>query len=309
MKKLVIGKIRINPLLLAPMVDVTDLPFRYICKKSGAGMTYTEMIHTEAITHENRKTKNKMFFIEEERPIGIQITSNNIEGIKRTSNLIKDYDLVDLNCGCPSHLTIDHKSGAYLMKSPEKIGKMIKILKKNHEIVTAKIRLGFDKINIEETSKIIEKSGADAITIHGRLAKEGRNIPANWDYISKIKKKIGIPVIGNGDINDEKSAEKMLEITDGGMIARAAIGDPDIFNRINHYLKTGRKKQYSFKKNLKLYKDYINLGEKYGVRELNRIKYIGGKLIQRFEGAPKKRDEFMRLKSFNEINDFINNLE
>jgi hypothetical protein len=119
MKKLKIGRLRLDPIILAPMVDVTDMPFRYICKKMGAGLTYTEMIHAEAIIHENQKTKDKMFFLNKEKPLGLQITGKNLSSIKEISKRITNYDLIDLNCGCPSHLTIDHQSGAYLMNSPE----------------------------------------------------------------------------------------------------------------------------------------------------------------------------------------------
>ncbi|MEK6895357.1 MAG: tRNA-dihydrouridine synthase family protein [Nanoarchaeota archaeon] len=305
MKSLKISNLKVNPILLAPMVDVTDLPYRLLCKEQGAGIVYTEMLHVEAIKHGGKKVQDKMKFSELERPIGIQITFSELNTLKEVIPRLKGYDLVDINCGCPSHLTIDHGSGVCLMDYPEKVASAIKLLKKSGiKIVTVKCRLGFKKNNVLEFARVVQKAGADAITIHGRLGNEGRSTPADWKEIEKVKNEVKIPVIGNGDVTSGASAEKLLEICDGIMIARGAIGDPGIFHRINVYLKTKKEERFSFENNIKLFKKYLDYCEKYDLKDVNKIKYIGPDFIKGIKGASKLRAEFTKLKTFDEIRNF-----
>jgi len=306
-KPIKIGKYVIkNPIFLAPMVDVTDLPYRLICRKAGAGMAYTEMLYVDAITHENDKTKRLMKIDKrKEKPSGIQITGNNIEEFKKVIPYLKEYDIIDLNCGCPSIRIVGSEAGSYLLKSPEKIASIIKLLKKAGLTVTAKIRLGFDNNNVIETAKAIEKAGADAITVHARLAAHSNKIPADWEWIAKVKKAVKIPVIGNGDVINGETAKRMIEICDGVMIGRAALGDPLIFSRIAYYLKNGKEKERDYKENLKLFKEYISLCKKYGFNDMHRIKQVGTWFISGFEGAAKKRAGFMSLKTIDEIEEFV----
>lgn len=311
MKQLKIGDVKIkNPLFLAPMVEVTDLPYRLLCKKAGAGITYTEMLYVDAITHENYKTKKLMQTSKQEKPVGIQITGSNLIEIKKAVSMkvFDNYDLVDLNCGCPSVRITGNEAGSFLLRNPEKISGMIKTLKKAGYTTTAKIRLGFDNNNVLAISKMIEKAGADALTVHARLAIHSGKIPADWKEIEKVKKNIGIPVIGNGDIFSGVDAKKMLDICDGAMIARGAIGDPYIFERILHYLKTGKEKDFNLKKNLRAFNEYLSLCNKYDFKDIGRIKYVGGNFIKKFDGAAKLRSDFMQIKSFDEIKDFAKKL-
>ena len=242
MKLLKIGKLKLkNPLILAPMVDVTDLPYRLICRRAGASLAFTEMLYIDAILHDNRKTLNLMKTNKEDRPIGLQITGNSEEEFKKfvESKKWKNFDLIDLNCGCPSLRITGSEAGSFLLKNPEKIARMIEILRKTGKVVTAKIRLGFRKNNVLQVAREIEKAGADAVTVHSRLAFQGRDVPADWSWIKKVKNEVKIPVIGNGDIFSGKDARKILEICDGAMIARGAIGDPLIFERGLRYLESG----------------------------------------------------------------------
>ena len=372
-KELKIGNIRLkNNLFLAPMVDVTDMAYREICRKAGAGMAYTEMIYIDAILHENKKTKKLMMTSKGDKPIGLQITGNNEDEFAKFAKLkeLKNYDLIDINCGCPSIKITGNEAGSFLLRNPSKIGRMIKLLKKEGHIVTAKIRLGFDKVNVLEVAREIEKAGADALTVHARLAVDGRDVPADWSWISKVKKSVKIPVIGNGDIFSGEDAERMLRETkcDGVMIARGAIGDHLIFSRILEYFKNGKEgkvdiiedleKPLKFPKssnrtickksniieqivhgeNLKMFKEYLKLAEKYDMEnsgncvtncpespmdisersdlinrnihivDLSRIKYLGGKFIRGFDGAARVRNDFVKLKSFEEIKEFVDNL-
>lgn len=312
MKQLKIGNIRLkNPLVLAPMLDITNLPYRLVCRKAGASLAYTEMINVPAILHENEKTKAMMKTCEEDSPLGIQITGNNLKEFEKVVPYLKKsgYDLIDLNCGCPSERITENESGSCLLMQPEKIAKMIKILRKANLPVTAKIRLGFKKNNVLETARTIQKAGADAITVHARLASQGYDIPADWNWIKKVKQSVKIPVIGNGDIITPQKAEEMLEQTgcDGVMIARGAIGDPLIFERTLHYLKTKKAESFNFKKNIKSFQEYLKLSEKYKLGKINfvNIKHLGCKFIKNIEGASKLRNELMQLKNFDEIKSFF----
>ena len=244
MKELRIGNVRItHGLILAPMVDVTDVAYRLICRKAGAAIGYTEMLNIGAILHTNRKTQNLMKIGEGEKPVGIQITGPTIKDFRKVVPYLKDFDIVDINCGCPSIRIMDNKSGSFLMKSPVKIAKYIRVLKEAGYNATAKIRLGFKNNNVIELAKTIEKAGADAITLHARLAHDSYKLPADWKWIAKVKESVGIPVIGNGDIMNGKHASEMLDIADGAMIARAAIGDPLVFSRMQKYLRTGKEEE------------------------------------------------------------------
>lgn len=308
LKPLKIGKIKINnPILLAPMVDITDMPYRLICKKAGAALCYTEMLYVDAIIHENKKTQKLMQFSNKEKPIGIQITGNNLEHFKQATPYLKKYSLVDLNCGCPSEKITGNQAGSYLLNNPHLIGDIIKLLKKAKLTVTAKIRLGYKKNNSLEIAKIIESAGADAITIHPRLATHGYDTKADWSQIKLIKQHLKIPVIANGDILNEEDAKNILEQTgcDGLMIARGAIGDPLIFKKINHYLKTGKKIKFSIKDNLKLLSDYLKICKKHDFQDIARIKRISCKFIKGFDGASKNRNEIMQLSSIDEIKNLI----
>jgi len=306
MDKLKIGKITLkNRLFLAPMLDITNLPYRLVCRKAGAAMAYTEMINVPAIIHENKKTKDMMKTFKGDSPLGIQITGNNVQEFKKVIPFLKKYDIVDINCGCPSEKIYSNESGSYLLNNPEKIAEMIKLLKQEGLTVTAKIRLGFKKNNVLEVAKLIEKAGADAITVHARLATQGYDVPADLEWIKKVKKEVSIPVIGNGDVLSEEKAAEMLKICDGVMIARGAIGDPLIFDRILHYLETGKKKPFDFKDNIKAFQEYLKLCEKYKVINIPIIKHLGTKFIKNINGASVMRFNLMKCKDFNEIKAFF----
>ncbi len=307
-KKIKIGSLTLkNQLFLAPMVNVTNLPYRMICRKAGAAMAYIEMLYASAIIHENPKTRKLMQTIKEDSPLGIQITGNNVKEIKDCIPYLRKYDLVDINCGCPSIRITGNQAGSYLLNNPEKIGDMIKVLKKTDLTVTAKIRLGFKRNNILQVSKEIEKAGADAITVHPRLATQGGETKADWSWIKKVKNNVGIPVIGNGDILSPEKAKEMLETTgcDGIMIARGAIGDPLIFERTLHYLRTGKLEEFNFKKNIKVFQEYLYLSKRYKMINISQLKYLGSKFIRNINGASRLRNELMSLKDFEGIKRFV----
>ncbi len=304
-----IGNIRLkNRLFLAPMVDVTDCAYRLICRKQGASMAYTEMIYVDAILHENERTKKLMKIGgKADRPVGLQVTGNNVSEFQKLSKLklLNDYNLIDINCGCPSSRIVGNEAGSYLLNNPKKIGDMIKVLKNEGNIVTAKIRLGFKTNNVLKISKVIEKYGADLLTIHARTANQKSSDKPDWTWISKVRKEIGIPIVGNGGVVDGSSAKEMLEIADGAMVASAAIGNPLIFSEIIRYLKTGKEKEITKKDRINSFEKYVSLSKKYDVFEMSRLKYLGSNFLKGFEGASNARVELMKLKSFDDASRFL----
>jgi len=308
LKPLKINKLKISPpVILAPMVDITDLPYRLICRKAGCKLAYTEMLYIDAIIHENKKTQKLMQTSKDDSPLGIQITGNKIENFKKAVPYLKKYDFVDLNCGCPSEKLIKSQAGSYLLNNPKLIYSIIKLLKKNGLTVTAKIRLGYSKNNALKIAKAIEKAGADAITLHPRLAIHGYNVKADWNEIKKLKKQLKIPVIANGDVLSVKDAESIIKQTncDGIMMARGAIGNPFLFKQISHYLKTGKEIPFSFKDNLNYLKLYLKLCKKIKFNDITRIKRISCKFIREIPEASSIRNQIMHLKSISEIEDLI----
>jgi tRNA-dihydrouridine synthase B len=306
MKPLKIGKhIFKTPIFLAPLVDVTDLPYRLICREQGAAMAYTEMLNIGSILNTNPKTQNMLKTSSKDKPSGIQITGRSIEEFKSVIPYLKKFDIVDINCGCPSQRISNNQSGSYLLNEPKKIASFIKILKSSGLTVTTKIRLGFKTNNSLSIVKEIEKAGADALTVHSRLATQGSSIPADHSWTRKIKSLVSIPVISNGDIFTPQEAKALLSFTDGVMIARGAIGNPEIFKQISSYLKTGKIPEITKKQNLSLFLKYLTLTKKHEVIEIPRIKYIGSRFLKGFQGSAKIRQELISLKTHEEISNLV----
>lgn len=309
MKSLSIGPIKLkNRLLLAPMVDVTDLPYRLICREEGAAMAYTEMINTGAVLHTNKKTQDMLKTSKKDTPAGVQFTGPRVRDFKEIIPYIRAFDIVDINCGCPSIRITDNASGSYLLKTPHKIASYIRVLKDAGYTTTAKVRLGFKKRNVLNVARVVEKAGADALTIHSRMAFHSYKTPADWSWIARIKKEVGIPVIGNGDVDSGPKAAEMLEIADGCMIARAAMGDPSIFSRVLHYLKTGREQALDSLHNLTLFLRYLDLAEEHVVLDMGRVKFLSGHFIRGFPGAAEQRAKFMHIKTIDEARRFISSI-
>ena len=297
-----------NRLFLAPMVDVTDCAYRVLCRKYGAAMAYTEMIYVDAILHENDRTRSLMKIAPSgDKPVGLQVTGNNLVEFTKFSKLdfLRNYDLIDINCGCPSSRIVGSEAGSYLLKTPDKIGEMIKTLKNAGHIVTAKIRLGYKNNNVIEVSKVLEKAGADLLTIHARTAEQRYSDRPDWSWIAKVKKEIGIPIVGNGGVVSGESASRMLDICDGAMVASAAIGNPFVFREILRFLKTGKEKEIEKNERFFGFSEYIKLAEEYGVFDLSRVKYIGSNFLKGFDGASKSRMELMKCKSINDVNGLL----
>jgi tRNA-dihydrouridine synthase B len=236
------------PLLLAPMEDVSDPPFRAVCKQNGADLMYTEFISSEGLIRDAAKSVQKLDIFEYERPIGIQLFGSDIESMRKSAEIATAAgpDLVDINYGCPVKQVACKGAGAALLQDIPKMVKMTEtVVKASHLPVTVKTRLGWDDTtkNILEVAERLQDIGIQALTIHGRTRVQMYKGDADWTLIGRLKEnpRITIPIFGNGDID---SPEKALEYknrygVDGIMIGRAAIGYPWFFNEVKHFLKTG----------------------------------------------------------------------
>ncbi len=248
LKKIKIGNVELqNNLILAPMAGVTDLPFRIIVEKFNPGLVCTEMVSSKALFYDDEKTKQLLKCDGEKRPISMQIFGSDPETMGfATKYVSKLADIVDINMGCPAPKVVKNGDGSKLLLNLNKVEEIVKAVVANSKVpVTLKYRKGWDNNNIVacEVAKIAEKNGISAITIHGRTRDEFYSGKVDLDIIKKVKESVNIPVIGNGDIIDEESAKNMFEYTgvDGIMIGRGTMGNPWIFEQIQHYLKTGEK--------------------------------------------------------------------
>jgi tRNA-dihydrouridine synthase B len=237
------------PLLLAPMEDVSDPPFRALCKKNGADLMYTEFISVEGLIRDAEKSIKKLDIYDDERPIGIQIFGAELDSMMRSAEIVEEAkpELLDINFGCPVQKVVCKMAGAGILRDIPKMIELTKAVVKSTNLpVTVKTRLGWDHdtIMIEEVAERLQDVGIKALSIHGRTRKQMYKGEADWSYIAKVKNnpRINIPIFGNGDID---SPEKALEYknkygVDGIMIGRAAIGYPWIFREIKHYMQTGQ---------------------------------------------------------------------
>jgi len=224
---------------LAPLAGFTDLPFRSVVKKFGVDLTVSEMISSNALVHNSKKTYRMLEKNPIENPYSIQIAGSNLDVIKRAVEIINERDdvtVIDLNCGCPAPKVVNNLQGSSLLTDLPQMAKVIEIIKKysNKEYTSVKFRLGFNEKNHEEIARICEGSGADFIAVHGRTRAGRYKAPVDYDAIAQIKQTVKIPVLANGDIDSPQKAKWVLEHTgaDGVMIGRGAVGKPWIFKQI-----------------------------------------------------------------------------
>lgn len=236
------------PLLLAPMEDVSDPPFRYVCKQNGADLMYTEFISSEGLIRDAWKSRQKLDIFEYERPVGIQIFGGDEEAMALSAKIVDTVqpDLLDINFGCPVKKVVCKGAGAGVLKDIDLMVRLTKACVDSTSLpVTVKTRLGWDEksINILEVAERLQDVGIKALTIHGRTRSQMYKGVADWNMIGEVKNhpRISIPIFGNGDIDTPEKALEMKKQygVDGVMIGRASIGYPWIFNEIKHFMKTG----------------------------------------------------------------------
>lgn len=306
-----IGDIELGgfPLLLAPMEDVSDPPFRALCKENGADLMYTEFISSEGLIRDAAKSVKKLDIFEYERPIGIQIFGNDIESMRQATEVTTQAnpDIIDINYGCPVKKVACKGSGAGILQDIPKMVKMTaEIVKSTHLPVTVKTRLGWDESTkyIVEVAERLQDVGIQAISIHGRTRKQMYKGEADWTLIGEVKNnpRMHIPVFGNGDVDtpEKAIANKNRYGIDGVMIGRASIGYPWIFNEIKHFMATGEHlAPPTIEQRINVAKRHLEMsikwkGEKLGIVEMRRH------YANYFKGIPHLRE--FRIKLVTETN-------
>ena len=318
-----IGNIELGefPLLLAPMEDVSDPPFRALCKEHGADVVYTEFISSEGLIRNAAKSTMKLDIYKKERPVGIQIFGANLDSMLQAVDIVEETkpDIIDINFGCPVKKVVCKGAGAGILKDIDKMEMLTREMAKRTDLpLTVKTRLGWDEksIKIVEVAERIQDAGAQAITIHGRTRAQMYKGCADWTLISDVKnnQRMKIPVFGNGDVNTPEKAVEMRDKygLDGAMIGRASIGNPWFFNQVKHFFKTNEhlpspslmERIEMAEKHLKMAIDWK--GEKLGVLETRRH------YSSYFKGIPdfKKHKTTMVTSDFSEdIFDLFSNLK
>lgn len=242
-----IGTIKLeNPVILAPMAGVTDLPFRLLAKEMGCGLVYSEMVSDKGLLYENSQTLHMLKIDERERPVAMQIFGSDPESMAKAAAIVEKSgaDIIDINMGCPTPKITKNGSGSALMCQPDLAYRiMASVVAAVSVPVTVKIRKGWSdgSINAVEVGQLAEKAGIAAIAVHGRTREQFYTGEADWGIIKQVKDSVGIPVIGNGDIRTPYDAVKMMTETgcDAIMIGRGAQGNPWIFKQVTHYMSTG----------------------------------------------------------------------
>lgn len=312
-------------IILAPMAGVTDYAFRKVARKYGASYCVSEMVSSKAIHFKDRKTADLAEIRDDDRPLGIQIFGSDPKIMAESAYLLSTAtyehrkndntpNVIDINMGCPVRKIVSAGDGSALLRNPQLVGEIIKETVKASQVpVTVKIRAGWDKdtVNCVEIAKIAEANGASAICVHGRTREQMYEPYANWSYIKAVKDAVSIPVIGNGDIFSAADAVRMIEETgvDSLMIGRGAMGNPFIFDEINHYFE---KKPYTpptiFEK-INVAMEQLSYmieekGERTAICEARKhfAWYLKGE-----RGSAAARGELNRASTLEELNDIINN--
>ncbi len=297
-------QLREKPLFLAPMEDVTDASFRYVCKKFGADMMYTEFVSSDGLIRDARKSLEKLVIYEYERPIGIQIYGHIPEAMTEAAKMAEAAkpDLIDINFGCPVNKIAKRGAGSGMMREPDKMVAITESIVKNVSLpVTVKTRLGWDEDSkiIVELAERLQDTGISALTVHGRTRAQMYKGEADWTLIGKIKEnpRMRIPIIGNGDIASPEQAKEAFDKfgVDGIMIGRATFGHPWIFREIRHYLDTGEKlPPMDVPERVRLAKEHLAKsieikGERVGILEMRRH------LSCYFKGLPDFKETRLKL--------------
>ena len=298
-----------NQLILAPLEEVSGLPFRLLSRKYGCSLAYTEMSSSHGIQRNNPSTLRLLESCPEDHPLGMQLCGQDPKVLLiAAQKLEKSCQLIDINMGCPSPNIINQGAGSALLKRKAKIKKIIETLSQNLSIpVTVKIRLGFSKPEALEIAKVIEKAGASAIAIHARTALAKSSGKAQWDLIKQVKQQASIPIIGNGDVFIPEDAEALLKCCDYVMIARGAIRNPRIFKECLEYLETGKYHQTTPEEKIETFFEYYNLNQKYPYGKFKILKQRAQDFTYGLKNSSQLRNKVSVVKTEEQLLEIMNN--
>ncbi|MDF2842524.1 MAG: dus1 [Herbinix sp.] len=298
-------------LILGPMAGVTDLPFRLLCKEKGADLVYTEMVSAKGVQYNNKNTESLLYIDEKERPAALQLFGADPVILSETAKRLEErnFDILDINMGCPVPKVVNNGEGSALMKNPKLIGEIVKMVSGAiKKPITVKIRKGFtpDAVNAVQVAKIAEDCGAAAVAVHGRTREQYYSGKADWEIIGAVKQAVTIPVIGSGDIYTPEDAKQMIVQTgcDGIMMARGTRGNPWIFEQIKAYLDSGvliQKPSLTQVKEMILRHAALSIeykGEFIGIREMRKhvAWYTTG-----FAGAARLRNRVNEIETMEDL--------
>ena len=295
--------------MLAPMEDVSDPPFRVLCRRFGADLVYSEFVSAGGLVHEARSSLQKLLFAEDERPVAIQIFGGRTDYVRKAARMVDEAapDFIDINFGCPVKKVIRQGAGAGILRDLPKMKEMTDVvISEASRPVMVKTRLGWDdgSIQILDTARMLEDCGISALAVHARTRSQGYKGEARWEWLRKLKEEAGlsIPLIGNGDVFTPGAARDMFEQTgvDAVMVGRAAVGNPWIFRAFRHFLDTGELvSPPPWEERVEIIREHLVmkcewLGEKVGVLEMRKM-YSG--YLKGFRGAAALRGRIMEEKT------------
>jgi len=302
-----IGDIELNdfPLLLAPMEDVSDPPFRALCKEQGADVVYTEFISSEGLIRDAAKSVKKLDIYEKERPVGIQIFGANLESMLRTVEIVEksNPDIIDINFGCPVKKVVSKGAGAGILKDIDLMVSLTDAMVKHTNLpITVKTRLGWDhdSIKIVEVAERLQDVGCKAISIHGRTRAQMYKGEADWAPIAEVKNnsRMHIPVFGNGDVNTPERAVEMRDKygLDGAMIGRASIGNPWFFKQVKHFFETGKHlPEVTIAERVEMAKRHLQLEIDWKESEIVGVMETRRHYTNYFKGIPHFKDYRLKM--------------
>lgn len=298
-----------SPLVLAPLAGYSDLSFRLLCREFGAGLCVSEMISCHGLAYRQKKTLQMLASVSDERPVSFQLFGADVEMMAKAADILNEFspDIVDINMGCPVKKVTKKGAGAALMGTPDLAERIIaKVVRYSGSPVTVKIRTGVSSnaITCVDFARMAEQNGVSAVTVHGRTWSQGFTGFSDWDKIALVKKNVGIPVIGNGDITSYSSAQEKLATSgcDGVMIGRGALGNPWVFND------KGRPGSYRLLlpgvlRHLDLMKQHLEVD-----RLLAVVKNHIGRYFKNLEGSSALRAKIYACKSFSELREMLSSL-
>ena len=314
-----IGNIEIkNRIVLAPMAGICNSAFRKIIKEMGAGLIYAEMVSDKALVYSSKKTEDMLYMEECERPIAQQIFGSDKETFVEAAKLVYEKmhpDIIDINMGCPvPKVAIKSQAGSALLKNPEKVKEIVASVVATVPVpVTVKIRSGWDQksINAVEIARVVESAGASAITVHGRTRSQGYSGCVNYEIIKEVKKAVSIPVIGNGDIVDIESAEKMFATgVDALMIGRGALGNPWLIRELVSYFEEGKRiDKPTFKERLEMcfhHMEYLSKIKCEKITVLEMRSHIAW-YLKGLPGSIDAKNKCFKATTIEELKEILNN--